>query len=67
MACDITWLSRWYGFQKLCFRDGLMSMVGLTAEIKLRYQILQRSEDGAMVCNELKYLDLILYIVKDSS
>ena len=44
-----------------------MSTVGLTAEIKLLYQILQRSEGGAIVCNELEYLDLILYIVKDSS
>ena len=56
-----------YRFQKLCFHDGLMSTVGLTAEIKLRFQMLQRNEDGNFVCNKLKYLDLIVYIVKDSS
>ena len=44
-----------------------MSTVGLTAEIKLRFQMLQRNEDGNFVYNKLKYLDLIVYIVKDSS
>lgn len=44
-----------------------MSTVGLTVEIKLRFQMLQRNEDGNFVCNKLKYLDLIVYIVKDSS
>lgn len=29
--------------------------------------MLQRNEDGNFVCNKLKYLDLIVYIVKDSS
>ena len=34
-------------FEKLCFRDGLEWMVGLTVEIILRFQIIRRSADAA--------------------
>ena len=35
-------------FEKLRFRDGLVCTVGLTVEIKLRFQILWRDVDAAM-------------------
>ena len=31
------------GFDKLCFRDGLVWTVGLTVEIKLRFQIMDEA------------------------
>ena len=34
-------------FEKLCFRDGLEWMVGLTVEIILRFQIIRRGADVA--------------------
>ena len=38
----------WFSvFEKLRFRDGLAWTVGLTEEIKLRFQIPRRCEDGA--------------------
>ena len=34
-------------FEKLSFCDGLVWTVGLTVEIKLRFQIFRRTVDGA--------------------
>jgi len=38
-------------FEKLRFRDGLVCTVGLTVEMKLHFQILQRNVDGARAEN----------------